>query len=181
MRIRPAELADLNACILLDGSYQTDHVWQMEQREQDGEISISFRQVALPRVVTVAYPAVDAALVTHWQRGDCVLVAELDNEVLGFWDMTALADQGLGWVHHLVVARAYRRRGIGSALLRHGARWAQANGLERMMFVVQSKNYPGICFCQKFGFEFCGFSDRYFGNQDIALLFGRDLHTHARP
>ena len=175
MRIRPAELADLNACILLDGSYQTDRVWQMEQREQDGEIIVSFREVALPRMMTVAYPTVDAALVSHWERGDCVLVAELDNEVLGFWDMSVHPDQNLGWVHHLVVARAYRRRGIGSALLRHGARWAWANGLERIMIVVQSKNYPGIRFCQKFGFEFCGFNDRYFGNQDIALWFGHDL------
>jgi hypothetical protein len=44
-----------------------------------------------------------------------------------------------------------------------------------MMTVVQSKKYPAICFLEKNGFDFCGYNERFYRNQDIALYFGRGL------
>jgi hypothetical protein len=41
---------------------------------------------------------------------------------------------------------------------------------------MQTKNYPAISFCQKHGMTFCGFNDRHFANQDIALFFALALH-----
>lgn len=176
IQVRLAEAGDLNRCVMLDGSYQTDHVWQMDRREDDPAVSVSFRTVALPRVITVAYPGVDAALLAQrWQQGDCLLIAELEGEFIGFLDMGPLFDQSLGWIHHLVVGRAYRRHGVGSALLHRAAQWATEQGLERLLFAVQSKNYPAMQFCRKHGFEFCGFNELHYNNQDIALFFGYDL------
>jgi hypothetical protein len=40
---------------------------------------------------------------------------------------------------------------------------------------MQSKNYPAIAFCKKQGMAYCGYSDRYYANQDIALFFGLHL------
>ena len=37
------------------------------------------------------------------------------------------------------------------------------------------KNYPAIRFCQSRGLAFCGYSDRYWPNYDIALFFGESL------
>ena len=43
------------------------------------------------------------------------------------------------------------------------------------MFETQTKNYPAICFYRKHRFVFCGFNDRYYTNQDIALFFAQSL------
>jgi RimJ/RimL family protein N-acetyltransferase len=40
---------------------------------------------------------------------------------------------------------------------------------------MQSKNHPAIQLAHKLGFEFCGYNDHYFSNQDIALFFSRPL------
>ena len=40
-----------------------------------------------------------------------------------------------------------------------------------MMLALQSKNDPAIEFCTQLGLGFCGYSDRYFANRDIALFF----------
>ena len=34
MLIRPAQLTDLNDCLTLNANSQTEHVWQMEEREE---------------------------------------------------------------------------------------------------------------------------------------------------
>jgi ribosomal protein S18 acetylase RimI-like enzyme len=43
------------------------------------------------------------------------------------------------------------------------------------MLETQTKNHPAICFYRKHGFVFCGFNDRYYTNQDIALFFAQNL------
>ena len=40
---------------------------------------------------------------------------------------------------------------------------------------MQSKNYPAISFAQKQGLAFCGYNDRYYASQDVALFFGMTL------
>ena len=52
--VRAAELADLGACLTLDADSQTDHVWQMDAREEGEGKSIRFHTVRLPRVMRVA-------------------------------------------------------------------------------------------------------------------------------
>ena len=62
MIVRPATLADLNACLLLDHSCVTDHVWQMKVEEMESQVSVTFRTVRLPRRM----------------RADCVDVQDVD-------------------------------------------------------------------------------------------------------
>ncbi|GAB4559858.1 MAG: hypothetical protein Kow0047_06010 [Anaerolineae bacterium] len=172
MQIRPADLHDLNRCFELDASFETDHVWQLDQREDEGVIVISFRPVRLPRLMTVAYPPRGDSLLAHWEAGECVYVAGESRHVWGYVEALALPDQRVVWIQNLIVDRTYRRRGVGTALLQAAARWAQLRDLHRLMVPVQTKNYPAIRFCQKLGLEFCGYNDRYFANRDIALFFG---------
>jgi hypothetical protein len=60
-------------------------------------------------------------------------------------------------------------------LLAAAAHWARTNNLGRIILATQSKNYPAICFAQKHGLAFCGYNDRYYPNQDVALFFGMEL------
>ena len=85
----------------------------------------------------------------------------------------AQPDQGIGWIHHLVVAPHHRRSGIATALLARGLQHARQSGLGHVMTVVQSKNYPAINFLQRNGFMFCGYNERFYRNQDIGLYFVR--------
>ncbi len=177
MTIRPAELEDLKACLALDHSYLTEHVWQMDVHEGDGLVEVTFRAMRLPRAVHVAYPRDREALLADWHRRDCFLVATREDEaqIVGYLTMAAHDWHKTGWVADLVVAPAHRRQGIATRLLRAGQEWARKAGLGRLMIETQTKNYPAIRLLERQRFAFCGYNDRYYANQDIALFFALSL------
>jgi len=175
MIVRPAELTDLKACQEIDHSYVTNHVWQMEESEEVREVTVVFRTTRLPRSMRVKYPKDSVNLVESWRRGECLLVAEAGGVVYGYLDMSVQSWHLTAWVDNMAIATAYRRQGIGTILLNKAGEWARQRGLRRLMLEIQTKNHPAICFCQKNGFAFCGFNDRYYTNQDIALFFARSI------
>lgn len=175
MRIYRADLHDLAACLALDGSYETDYVWQVTQQAGNGQVITRFRTVRLPRTMRVPYPSWGETLLAHRERGDLVLVAVEAGQVRGYIDQEAQPDQGIAWLHHLVVAPESRRQGIGTALLLRGLQHARQQALSHVMTVVQSKNYPAICFLERNGFAFCGYNERFYRNLDIGLYFYRGL------
>ena len=175
MIVRPASLADLNTCLMLDHTAVTDHVWQMRAEESESEVRVAFQTVRLPRRMRAEYPRQLDQLVEDWQRGGGFLVAEVDNEVRGYVDALALPWQGMVWMANLAVERGHRRQRIGTALIRHVRQWAREQGLQMILAEATTKNYPALCFYQKLGFQFCGFNDHYYANQDIALFFVQAL------
>jgi ribosomal protein S18 acetylase RimI-like enzyme len=179
MTIRPAELEDLPACLALDHSYMTQKVRQMDLQEENAVVAVAFRTMRLPRPVHVAYPRDQEELLKAWHRRDCFLVAtDKDGEekkIVGYLTMTAQEWHKTGWVADLVVAPEHRRQGRATRLLRAGQTWARRAGLRRLTVEIQTKNYPAICFLERHGFCFCGYNDRYYTNEDIALFFTLDL------
>ncbi len=165
-----AELAD---CLALDHHYETDHVWQMDVRENGDDMGIRFRVVRLPRLMPADYPRDRDELVRAWQQRDCFLVAEADGVLLGYINMRVDVDRARGWVRDFVVGAPFRRRHIGSALLDQANRWAKLRRIHHVTLEMQTKNYPAIQFARKRGFVFCGFNDRYYANGDIAVFFDR--------
>jgi ribosomal protein S18 acetylase RimI-like enzyme len=171
MIVRLATLADLNACLSLNHDCVTDHVWQMQVHEGSPEVSVAFDAIRLPRQMRATYPRDLDLLVEDWQRGEGFLVAEVDGEVRGYVDLVARPWQRMGWAANMAVEREYRRRGIGTVLMRHASQWAREQGLQAILVEATTKNYPALCFYQKLGFRFCGYCDHYYPNQDIALFF----------
>jgi ribosomal protein S18 acetylase RimI-like enzyme len=188
MLLRSAERTDIEACLALDADSQTDHVWQMDEREENGGRAIRFQTVRLPRVMHVSYPRRRDDLLAAWEGGATVLVTadrradeavvEPEDEpdaapprLLAYCQLDACSWQGAGWISQLIVDRPHRRRGIATAMIRASKLWARKEGLQRLLVAVQTKNYPAIRFYEKSGFKFCGFSDRYYENRDIALFF----------
>lgn len=170
---------DFAACAHLDHAYTTDHVWQMDLREEQETVLARFRTVRLPRMMDVPYPHDPAALSQRQQPADCFLVAATgDNKeiVLGYVHMRVDATHpATGWINDLVVGKAFRRRKIGSALLEQAQHWAQLHTIRQIRLEMQTKNYPAIQFAQTHGFVFCGFNDHYYANQDIALFFTKTI------
>jgi GNAT superfamily N-acetyltransferase len=175
VQVRPAASADLPPLTALDHGYSTDTVWQMDAREESGQTSITFRTVRLPRSMRVAFPRDSQQLLEAWNRRVCFLVAEEAGLLKGYLNLTLAAAPETGWVADFAVDRRFRRSGVGSVLLASATHWARQNHLRRLILETQSKNYPAICFAQKHGMAFCGYNDRYYPNQDVALFFGMVL------
>jgi ribosomal protein S18 acetylase RimI-like enzyme len=177
MTVRKGDLKDLNACVLIDNSYVTDNVWQVQAEERPYEETvITFRTVRLPRSMRVSPPRDTDFLLQDWERGECFLIADEGDEIRGYLDMTVQAWNRTGWIKDMAVPKRYRRQGIGTTLLRAALRWARSHDLRAVMLETQTKNYPAICFFRKHGFIFCGFNDHYYSNQDIAVFFAYHLH-----
>lgn len=173
--IRPSVSGDIRDLAALDHDYSTDHVWQMAFQRQTDEVSIVFREVRLPRPMRVSYPRAPSVLVDEWTKKAVLLMAEREQQRLGYLALVDGPAEGSGWMTDLVVGGKHRRQGIGLALLGRGCAWCKAQGLKQVFLEMQSKNYPAIRLAQKMGFAFAGYSDRYYRDQDIALFFCLEL------
>jgi ribosomal protein S18 acetylase RimI-like enzyme len=74
-----------------------------------------------------------------------------------------------------VIREDLRRKGIGTALVMASQEWGAEHGFCKAILEMQSKNHPAIQMARKLGYEFCGYNDHYYVNQDIALFFSRAL------
>jgi GNAT superfamily N-acetyltransferase len=175
VQVRPAQSADLTTLTALDHSYSTENVWQMETREEGEAVYVTFRNVRLPRSVRASPPRDPRLLVEAWGSRVCFLVAEEGGVLKGYLNLTLAPVAGVGWIADLGVERRFRRTGVGTVLLAGALQWARQNQLQRVVLETQSKNYPAICFAQKHGLVYCGYNDRYYPNQDVAVFFGANL------
>ncbi len=166
---------ELAECLAIERSYLSDHVWQMDVRDERGEIAVRFRSVRLPRMVAVEYPRTAESLLHLWRQRDCFLVALAEGVILGYVNVRIRPGEQGAWVEDLVVNAPFRRHKIGSALLEQAGKHAHDRGVRHLMLAVQTKNYPAISFAQANGLVFCGYNDHYFSNQDIAIFFTKNL------
>jgi ribosomal protein S18 acetylase RimI-like enzyme len=176
IEIRPAAAEDISALVNIDHTYTSDWVWQMDfQQTDDGQVTVRFREIRLPRSVRVDYPRSPHRLAEDWEMRTGLLVAVLAGEPVGYASLTLNMAPLTAWMTDLVVHRRQRRQGIGSALLLASQEWGAAHGCRHLVVEMQPKNYPGIRAVQKLGFDFCGYNDRYYANHDIGLFFAKSL------
>jgi GNAT superfamily N-acetyltransferase len=175
--IRDGLESDIPACLQLDHHYESDYVWQMTFEENLGEWSISFKTQHLPRILEAIYPASELRLRLALPADQCFLVAAAkeDHEILGYLSMRNDPIHRVALIQDIVVSRPYRRQHIGSRLVSIARQWAKEHGLIQFTIENRTQNHLGITFAQQNGFTFCGFSDQYFPDQDIAVFFGQSL------
>jgi ribosomal protein S18 acetylase RimI-like enzyme len=176
-RIRGATQTDIPLSQSLDLAYETEYVWQIDMRDENGAIALSFHTARLPRQMQVVPPRHHQDMTIALARGDVVLVAEENDTLSGYLIMRVDEEHNAAWVSTLGVHRPKRRAGVGTALLAEAYQHAGQIGLRRFVVETQSKNYPAICFCQKHGLIFCGYGDRFYPNNDIALFFGQNIRN----
>ena len=188
MHIRPAQLADIEALCILDHSYVTDQVWQLAGKDTPTEVLAQFRLSRLPRQIRVPFAHDPRALRRTLHRCDYVWVMQGDDGdnqvlpgsvsfangqlgILGYVGMASVPWQQTGWLPALGVTPAWRRKGIGSQLLRAAMAQAKTDSLHSVTLDVQTKNYAATRLCQARGFRFAGYSDNFYSTHDIALFF----------
>ena len=171
--VRPAVSPDIEILAKFDHSARTSKVWQMNQNAGENEIKTGFNETDLPREMRIQYPHSPELLLNHWKDYSIVLVGCVDNAPVGYISLTTLSAPEMVWVKDLVINENWRRRGIATTLLQAATDWAKARKYYRMTLEMSSKNHPAICLAKKMGFEFSGFNDNYFMNNDLALFFAR--------
>ena len=170
INIRPAISTDIPKMIALDHNYATGHVWQMTLDLTEIQTQVTFREVRLPREVHVNYPRSAQKLVDDWTKRDLLLLAEEGETVRGYISVQLGLAPASAWVEDLAVDRSQKkwirqRPGTGCP----GLVWKK--GHSRLTLEMQPKNYPAIQFAYKLGFEFSGYNDQYYRDQEIAIFF----------
>ena len=109
-----------------------------------------FAAVAEERTGIAAEPPVD--LDARAARFDlaATFVAEAEGEVIGL--IALYEDDDGGAELGMFVAKDWRRRGVGRALLEAGVAWAHTGGLRRLVLDVFARNDGAIAFYRSFGF-----------------------------
>ena len=171
INIRPAMSTDIPKLVSLDHNYSTGYVWQMTIDLTDIQTQVTFREVRLPRDVHVNYPRSPRSLVDDWTKRDLLLLAEENDNVRGYISVGQGLAPASAWIEDLAVDRTYRRNGTGSSLVMAAQDWCGRKGIHRLTMEMQPKNNPAIQFAYKLGFEFSGYNDQYYRDQEIAIFF----------
>ncbi len=92
----------------------------------------------------------------------CYLAAVCEGILVGYcglWCSFDTAD-----LCNLAVAEDFRKRSLGSALLRQGLAVVRRRGVERVLLEVRCSNVPAIGLYAKFGFEELGIRPGYYSH-----------------
>lgn len=175
IEVRPALTPDLSVLAEINHSSVTEYVWQMDRSFDVGQLAVSFREIRLPRSIRIEYSHHHDQIVESWKKSSGILMAVLAGEPVGYVSISDQLAPRAAWVTDLAVAERHRRQGIASALLLSAQNWASQRRLRRIILEMQSKNNAAVRLALKLGFEFCGYNDQYYANQDIALFFSHAL------
>jgi GNAT superfamily N-acetyltransferase len=98
-------------------------------------------------------------ILDHPERGQ-IFVARRNNEVIGMANVLFTVSTAEGGpvilLEDVIVARPYRRYGVGSALVRHVLDWADRNGFLRVTLLADSENAGAVRFYERNGLRRAG-------------------------
>jgi ribosomal protein S18 acetylase RimI-like enzyme len=175
MEIRPGSLADLNQCLMLDGSFETEYVWQMDEHAANAAITVGFHLTRLPRPMKVTGVILPDDVSQNFMNGSSLFVADDGGRICGFVEVSVSEWNQAALINNLAVVTTDRRRGVGARLLRTALDWGRQKKLRAALLDTPTKAHPAICLYQKHGFTFCGFNDQLYPNRDIAMFFALSL------
>lgn len=120
-------------------------------REDDRlPVATLFAAIAEERDGIASEPPVDVeARAARWQL-DGMFVACAGDEIIG-WIGVGRSVHGYGEIG-MAIAREWRGRGVGSALLEAAIAWAREQRLHKLCLGVFPHNVAGIALYRKFGF-----------------------------
>lgn len=171
--IRSAKEEDIENLSVFEHGYYTDYVWQMSLDITVEKVKSTFQRVRLPRKVFVSYPRKRESIFEDLDQIEALLVAVYDERPVGYIKLLSNEKSGVARLSDLVVSSPIRRQGIASGLVVASMDLSTNRGFHTLIMEIQSKNDPAIKLANKLGFNFCGFQDHYFPNQELALFFSR--------
>lgn len=113
-------------------------------------LAVLFAAVAEERDGIATEPPVDVEARAATWKLDGTLVAVAGNEIVGSLHVDATRF-GYGEIG-MAVAREWRGRGVGSALMTAAVEWARERGVHKLSLGVFAHNRSAIALYEKFGF-----------------------------
>ncbi len=100
---------------------------------------------------------IDLLLAAPEQKA-CIIVAEVDGEVVGMCSGQTVLSTAMGgisvWVEDVVVTKLHRGKGLGRKILERLEEWAQCGaGAKRMQLWADKDNTPAITFYNRNGWK----------------------------
>jgi ribosomal-protein-alanine N-acetyltransferase len=111
------------------------------------------------------------------QYGDSFLVAEESGKLVGY--CSASMKGGSAHLISIGVLREYRRRGVGTSLLKHLIRFLRKGGVDELWLEVKSENKEAVSLYEKFGFERLNIVEDYYSDGSAALRMRLGLDKHV--
>lgn len=102
-------------------------------------------------------------------------VAEEDKKIVGFSRVHVYRWNKSAYAINLLVDVNYRRRGIGSLLLKTIEEFAKKTGARVIMFDTAIDNIPALNLYFKNGFKICGYNEKLYDNAKTALYLAKEL------
>ena len=96
-----------------------------------------------------------------------VFAAEIDGEQVGWIELGYHEWNNRMRVWEFLVKEEFRRRGIGTLLMKHVVKVAKEKGARMLVLETQTCNAQAIDFYLKFGFKLIGFDAAAYSNEDI--------------
>jgi ribosomal protein S18 acetylase RimI-like enzyme len=171
--VRSVTGEDHETLATFEHGYYSQYVWQLNLDSDPQSTHADFRRVRLPRQVMVAYPRSKEEIFSHVDEVEAFLVAELKGVSVGYIKVFSEVGSRTARVTDVVVSASMRRQGIASGLMVAVMNLVSKRELKNLIVELQAKNDPAIQMVTKMGFNFAGFRDRYFSNQELALFYSR--------
>jgi len=106
------------------------------------------------------------------------LKAEVEGRVVGFIASDIRAAEQTAWIATIGVLPTYRRRGIGTALLRA---CEGSVSTQRVRLNVRVSNEAAIHLYKELGYTHAGIWSKYYPDSEDALILEKMLHEPSRP
>jgi ribosomal-protein-alanine N-acetyltransferase len=105
------------------------------------------------------------------------VAARIDGSVVGYGGIMLAVDEA--HVTTIAVDPAWQRHQVGTRLMLHLCRAAQAQGARRMTLEVRISNAPAQALYHRFGFETAGVRKNYYAetNEDALIMWAYDIDT----
>ena len=108
-------------------------------------------------------------------KNSLYFVAKLNNEILGFAGIKIILDECE--LMNIVTKKAYRKNGIGNLLLNLIINKSKELKLTKINLEVSNTNITAINLYKKAGFIKVGLRNKYYNNENSAILMTLNLHN----
>lgn len=157
MTIRPLDRkADREAVEAIDTSFETATVFEIATRARG--LDLVERRLEKPLIKRYSIAEVFA----HWARWDHGWVAD-DDGIRGFATVEHEPWHGRLILWFLYIDPAWRRRGVGRALLERVEAHGRDIGATHVWLETSNVNVPGVAAYERLGYSLCGADTRYYG------------------
>jgi len=144
--------------------YQSEYYYDIVYREIDGGFQYNLVKKTFEEPRKKEFVSV---LLEDWLENPVLFGAEYNGKIVGFIELSHETWNNRLRVSNIYIEEKYRRKGIGTELMKYAINFAKQNKIRALVLETQSCNHPAISFYMKCGFSIIGFDLSCYSNEDV--------------